>query len=83
MFVRRSTSARIHSSDDRVPAGGVARSAGRSFQTPTNSAITPEPRCWMSPPIDTRSFISVVNETLQPSPGLPSMALAGMRVSVK
>ena len=37
----------------------------------------------MAPPIETRSFISVVSETRQPSPGLPSISLSGMRVSVK
>ena len=45
--------------------------------------MTPEPLAGMVPPIDTRSFISVVSETRQPSPGLPSISVAGMRVSVK
>ncbi len=37
----------------------------------------------MVPPIDTRSFMSVVSETRQPSPGAPRRSLSGMRTSVK
>ena len=48
-----------------------------------SSAMTPAPRRGITPPIDTRSFINVVSETRQPSPGLPSIAVDGMRVSVK
>ena len=45
--------------------------------------MVPEPFCGIVPPIDTRSFMSVVSDTRQPSPGLPSISLSGMRVSVK
>ena len=45
--------------------------------------MLPEPLRGMVPPIDTRSFISVVSDTRQPSPGLPSISDSGMRVSVK
>ena len=43
----------------------------------------PEPRGTMAPPIDTRSFMSVVSDTRQPSPGAPRRSLSGMRTSVK
>ena len=45
--------------------------------------MTPEPRCGIEPPIDTRSFISVVSDTRQPSPTSPRRSLSGTRVSVK
>ena len=46
--------------------------------------MAPEPsrrRC--APPIDTRSFISVVSDTRQPSPTLAEPLGVGMRTSVK
>ena len=36
-----------------------------------------------APPIDTRSFMSVVSDTRQPSPGSPRRSASGMRTSVK
>ena len=45
--------------------------------------MTPEPRCGIEPPIETRSFISVVSDTRQPSPTSPRRSLSGTRVSVK
>ena len=39
--------------------------------------MLPEPLRGIVPPIDTRSFISVVSDTRQPSPGLPSISDVG------
>ncbi len=83
MFVRRSSSARIHSFISSSRVAGSRLSCGRSDHTFIAWEIVPVPRAGMVPPIDTRSFMSVVSDTLQPSPGLPSISRAGMRVSVK
>jgi hypothetical protein len=45
--------------------------------------MKPLPRRGTWPPIDTRSFMSVVSDTRQPSPTSPSRSLSGMRTSVK
>ena len=45
--------------------------------------MAPEPRGATAPPIDTRSFISVVSDTRHPSPGEPRISAFGIRVSVK
>ena len=45
--------------------------------------MAPEPLGATEPPIDTRSFMSVVSETRHPSPGPPSISASAMRVSVK
>ena len=47
------------------------------------SRIGPDAFGGMIPPMATRSFISVVSETRQPSPGLPRVSLVGTRASVK
>ena len=83
MFVRRSTSARLQSFITSSRVAAVLRSSGRLRQTLSSSAITPEPRRGIRPPIDTRSFISVVSDTRQPSPGRPSISASGIFTSVK
>ena len=45
--------------------------------------IVPDPRAGMAPPIDWRSFINVVRDTRQPSPGAPSISLSWIFVSEK
>ena len=62
---------------------GSLRSSGSAAHVDVNAWMVPEPFAGMVPPIDTRSFINVVNETRQPSPGLPNISESGMRVSVK
>ena len=83
MLVSRSTSARLHSFITSSRVAASLRSSGRSFHVLTRAAIAPEPFCGIDPPIETRSFISVVSETRQPSPGSPRRSLSGIRVSVK
>ena len=55
----------------------------RSFQILMASAIGPPPRRVTAPPMETRSFMSVVTATRQPSPSPPRRAVSGMRTSVK
>ncbi len=43
----------------------------------------PEPLGGIEPPIETRSFISVVSDTRHPSPASPSRSASAIRVSVK
>ena len=45
--------------------------------------MMPPSRGGMVPPIDTRSFMSVVNDTRQPSPTSPRRSASGMRTSVR
>ena len=47
------------------------------------SATGPPPRRVTAPPMETRSFISVVTATRQPSPSSPRRAESGIRTSVK
>ncbi len=51
----------------------------RSFQILIASATGPPPRRVTAPPMETRSFISVVTATCQPSPSSPRRAEAGIR----
>ena len=83
MFVRRRTSARLHSFITSSRVAADLRSSGRLRQTLSSSAITPVPRRGIRPPIETRSFISVVSDTRQPSPGRPSISASGIFTSVK
>ena len=84
MLVRRSSSARIHSFITVSRTAAFLRSSsGIEFHTLTRSAIAPVPFAGMAPPIETRSFINVVSDTRQPSPGLPRRSSSGMRTSVK
>ena len=55
----------------------------RSFQILMASATGPPPRRVTAPPMETRSFISVVTATRQPSPSAPRRAESGIRTSVK
>ena len=80
MLVRRLTSASIHSC---ISSSRLERSRSLSFQSRTASPIGPLSRGTMAPPIDTRSFISVVSDTRQPSPSSPRRSLSGMRTSVR
>ena len=45
--------------------------------------MAPELRGATAPPIETRSFISVVSDTRQPSPTSPSRSASGIRTSLK
>ncbi len=83
MLVSRSTSARDHSFINSSRVAGSLRSSGRSAHVAVNAWIVPEPFAGIVPPIDTRSFINVVNETRQPSPGLPRISEFGIFTSVK
>ena len=83
MFVSRSNSARIHSRMRSSRTAVVLRSAGMRSHSFNASRIGPEAFGGMIPPIATRSFMSVVSDTRQPSPGLPSVSAAGTRASVK
>ena len=83
MFVSRCTSARIHSFVTASRVTRSRRSSGSDSHTFISSPIVPEPRRGMLPPIEVRSFMRVVSDTRQPSPGLPSISSLGMRVSVK
>ena len=69
-LVSRLTSASLQSFISSSLVATSLRSAGRSCQIRTAWAIGPEPRGTMAPPIETRSFMSVVSETRQPSPGV-------------
>ena len=53
------------------------------FQIFDRLADEPRPFGGMPPPIDTRSFMSVVSDTRQPSPTSPRRSASGMRTSVK
>ena len=60
---------------------GRASAAGRGRARRGSRPATPMSP--PAPPIATRSFISVVSATRQPSPGSPSRSLSGMRTSSK
>ena len=45
--------------------------------------MKPAPLAGMPPPMATRSFMSVVSATRQPSPTSPRRSASGMRTSVK
>ena len=84
MLVSRSTSASIHSFISSSRVAGVLALVGQRL--PDFDGLADRARALaaaMAPPIDTRSFISVVSDTRQPSPGLPSISASGMRASVK
>ena len=81
MLVSRSTSARIHRAISSSLRAGS--SWPRSFQAFTASPMKPEPLAGTPPPMATRSFISVVSTTRQPSPGSLRRSESGMRASVK
>ncbi len=83
MLVSRPTSASTHSFIMASLVAPSLRSSGRLCQILTTSPMGPEPLGLMAPPIETRSFMSVVSETRQPSPGLPRRSTSGTRVSVK
>jgi hypothetical protein len=59
------------------------RSSGSFCHVEVSDWMVPEPFWGMLPPMETRSFISVVSDTRQPSPGFPRISAFGMRVSVK
>ncbi len=52
-------------------------------QTRSASRIMPPSLGGIEPPIDTRSFISVVSATRQPSPTSPRRSASGMRTSLR
>src|SRR5581483_7816688 len=81
MFVSRLTSASTHSFISRSRWTGSVRPV--RFQTSTATAMAPLPRLARPPPIDTRSFISVVIETRQPSPSPPRRRSSGRRTSLR
>ena len=82
MLVRRSTSASIHSFITASRATASRRSAGSSRQTCMSSPIGPDSRAATAPPMVTRSFMSVVIDTRQPSPTSPTRSASGTRTSV-
>ena len=55
----------------------------RFDQASVASLIIPEPFGGTPPPMDTRSFMSVVSATRQPSPTSLRRSSSGMRTSVK
>src|SRR6185295_17091461 len=83
MLVSRNTSARDHSFITSSSDAASLRSSGSVAHVDVNAWIVPEPFAGIVPPIDTRSFISVVSETRHPSPGLPSISEFGMCTFVK
>ena len=76
----RSTASSRSSRGDGVPP---LRRAATSTALTAAGDRRPSPSAAIAPPIDTRSFISVVSDTRQPSPGSPSISASGMRASVK
>src|SRR3954453_4312952 len=67
----RITSASLHTRIRRSSIAAERDDAGSACHSSTAEAIGPEPRGGVAPPIDVRSFISVVRLTRHPSPGRP------------
>ena len=86
IVVRRPTSASIQSFITRslMTRRSVTSSSGARFSHSFMSMLMlPDPRGAVEPPRATRSFISVVVATRQPSPTAPSRFEWGTRTSVK